>query len=133
MFRAVQTLISQSRAEIRPGFLDLSDIFADSDSLVFIDFCHTTEKANATNRRGDRLAAPRSWESSDAEHPPRPREGPATGLTWPEPLGQSPSANSTRGSPLPVPPRSFLESEPIDARPEARSEPTMAVHGPSSP
>jgi lysophospholipase L1-like esterase len=30
-----------------PAFHDLSGIFADSDALVFIDFCHTTEKGNA--------------------------------------------------------------------------------------
>ena len=29
------------------AFHDLSDLFADSHELVFIDYCHTTESANA--------------------------------------------------------------------------------------
>ena len=30
-----------------PAFHDLSGIFADEQKLVFIDYCHTTESANA--------------------------------------------------------------------------------------
>jgi len=30
-----------------PGFLNLSGIFSESDSLQFLDFCHTTAEANA--------------------------------------------------------------------------------------
>jgi hypothetical protein len=30
-----------------PAFHDLSRIFADTKGLVFIDYCHTTEAANA--------------------------------------------------------------------------------------
>ena len=30
-----------------PDFLNLSGIFSEADSLQFLDFCHTTEEANA--------------------------------------------------------------------------------------
>ena len=30
-----------------PDFLNLSEIFSEADSLQFLDFCHTTEEANA--------------------------------------------------------------------------------------
>ena len=30
-----------------PGFLNLSGIFSETDSLQFLDYCHTTEEANA--------------------------------------------------------------------------------------
>ncbi len=40
----------QASAALRdnPRFHDLSQLFAASDRLVFIDYCHTTESANAT-------------------------------------------------------------------------------------
>ena len=30
-----------------PAFRDLSGLFSDSRNLIFIDYCHTTESANA--------------------------------------------------------------------------------------
>jgi lysophospholipase L1-like esterase len=45
MFRDVLREVRASPSG--PGFHDLSDIFADSRELVFIDYCHTTESANA--------------------------------------------------------------------------------------
>ena len=52
MFRAVNAALGTS-AELRknPNFHDLSNQFATADSLLFIDYCHTTEIAN------DQLAA----------------------------------------------------------------------------
>jgi lysophospholipase L1-like esterase len=48
MFREVYARI-QASAQLRsdPGFYDLSGAFADSEGLVYIDYCHTTEDANA--------------------------------------------------------------------------------------
>ncbi|MDG3004819.1 SGNH/GDSL hydrolase family protein [Paludisphaera mucosa] len=40
----------------RADFLDLSAIFRDAPELVFIDYCHTTERANA--RIAERLTGP---------------------------------------------------------------------------
>ena len=49
LFSRVQAAIGQS-AELgaNPVFIDLSDIFKTTDSLAFLDFCHTTEQGNAT-------------------------------------------------------------------------------------
>ena len=48
MFREVQRQLRDSTTlRNDPAFHDLSDIFADSSDLVFIDYCHTTESANA--------------------------------------------------------------------------------------
>ena len=38
-----------------PAFHDLSEIFVDEKNLVFIDYCHTTETANA--RIAEQMAA----------------------------------------------------------------------------
>jgi len=48
MFRAVYTRI-QASPDLKPdpAFHDLSGIFDDTEGLVFIDYCHTTESANA--------------------------------------------------------------------------------------
>ena len=48
MFRAVYTRI-QASPELKPdpAFHDLSGIFDGTEGLVFIDYCHTTESANA--------------------------------------------------------------------------------------
>jgi lysophospholipase L1-like esterase len=47
MFRAVHTRIRASaQLQADTAFQDLSAIFADSDGLIFIDYCHTTEFAN---------------------------------------------------------------------------------------
>jgi len=56
MFREVYGKI-QARAQLKsdPAFRDLSGAFADSEGLVFIDYCHTTELANA--RIASRMAA----------------------------------------------------------------------------
>jgi hypothetical protein len=47
MFREVQTRLS-GRPSLRsdPAFRDLGSFFGDSQDLVFIDYCHTTESAN---------------------------------------------------------------------------------------
>jgi lysophospholipase L1-like esterase len=47
-FRAVYERINES-SELKadPAFHDLSRIFVDEKSLVFVDYCHTTETANA--------------------------------------------------------------------------------------
>jgi lysophospholipase L1-like esterase len=48
MFLAVSAAISNSTAlRSHPAFHDQSGIFADTQDLVFIDYCHTTEAANA--------------------------------------------------------------------------------------
>ncbi len=48
MFRAVYTRIQASpELKTNPAFHDLSGIFDDTEGLVFIDYCHTTEAANA--------------------------------------------------------------------------------------
>jgi len=48
MFRAVYTRIQASpELKTNPAFHDLSGIFDDTEGLVFIDYCHTTESANA--------------------------------------------------------------------------------------
>jgi hypothetical protein len=48
MFREVSAAIHGSTSlGADPAFHDLSAIFADSRNLVFIDYCHTTEEANA--------------------------------------------------------------------------------------
>jgi hypothetical protein len=36
-----------TRLNSNPAFHDLSAIFDDTEGLVFIDYCHTTESANA--------------------------------------------------------------------------------------
>ena len=48
---------SARQAELKadPAFHDLSGIFADEKKLVFIDYCHTTESANA--RIAEQMAA----------------------------------------------------------------------------
>jgi lysophospholipase L1-like esterase len=48
MFREVLRQVRES-ADLRsdPAFHDLSRVFDDSSGLVFIDYCHTTESANA--------------------------------------------------------------------------------------
>ncbi|MGC8639519.1 MAG: SGNH/GDSL hydrolase family protein [Isosphaeraceae bacterium] len=49
LFNRVHAAIGKSPELVSdPLFLDLSDIFQTTDSLVFLDFCHTTEQANAT-------------------------------------------------------------------------------------
>jgi lysophospholipase L1-like esterase len=59
-FRAAYRKIRDS-AELRadPAFTDLSEIFVDEANLVFIDYCHTTESANAriAARMADRVSA----------------------------------------------------------------------------
>ena len=48
MFRQVHAKIGSSmRLKADAAFRDLSEVFADSEELVFIDYCHTTELANA--------------------------------------------------------------------------------------
>jgi lysophospholipase L1-like esterase len=48
MFGDVQTLLSSDAyLTSDSAFLDLSEIFKDIEELVFLDFCHTTEEANA--------------------------------------------------------------------------------------
>jgi hypothetical protein len=48
MFRQVHAKIgSSSQLKTDTAFRDLSEVFADSEGLVFIDYCHTTELANA--------------------------------------------------------------------------------------
>ena len=48
MFRDVSAALHASTAlGSDPAFHDLSGIFAESNGLVFIDYCHTTEAANA--------------------------------------------------------------------------------------
>jgi lysophospholipase L1-like esterase len=47
-FRMVSEQISESRElKADPAFHDLSGIFADEKNLAFVDYCHTTEIANA--------------------------------------------------------------------------------------
>lgn len=49
LFTRVRTAMEKSpELAAESAFFDLSDIFRDTDSLVFLDFCHTTEQANAT-------------------------------------------------------------------------------------
>jgi lysophospholipase L1-like esterase len=49
LFRRVRVAIGRSTELVSaPNFFDLTDVFEDTDSLVFLDFCHTTEEANAT-------------------------------------------------------------------------------------
>lgn len=48
LFREVRARIARNDGlRSDPLFLDLGDIFADTDGIVFIDFCHTTEAGNA--------------------------------------------------------------------------------------
>jgi lysophospholipase L1-like esterase len=48
MFRQVHTKIgSSTQLKADTAFRDLSAVFADSEGLVFIDYCHITERANA--------------------------------------------------------------------------------------
>ena len=48
MFRQVHARIaSSSQLKADTAFRDLSEIFAESEGLVFIDYCHITEQANA--------------------------------------------------------------------------------------
>jgi hypothetical protein len=48
MFRAVYERIrSSTELNQNPAFHDLSGIFDGADGLTFIDYCHTTESANA--------------------------------------------------------------------------------------
>jgi hypothetical protein len=48
IFRQVHgALRTSAELQADPAFHDLSRIFADSKNLVFIDYCHTTESANA--------------------------------------------------------------------------------------
>ena len=48
MFRDVLRLVhASSQLGSDPVFHDLSGVFDDSDDLAFIDYCHTTESANA--------------------------------------------------------------------------------------
>jgi hypothetical protein len=48
VFRQVRDALRASRRlQNDPAFHDLSGIFADTSSLAFIDYCHTTETANA--------------------------------------------------------------------------------------
>ena len=51
-FDEVKTLLSgDTHLKSDAAFLDLSEAFEDADSLVFLDFCHTTEEANASSAR----------------------------------------------------------------------------------
>ncbi len=55
-FRAVyETIEASSELRADPAFHDLSKIFCDEKALVFIDYCHTTETANA--RIAEQMAA----------------------------------------------------------------------------
>ena len=48
MFAEVKDLLSiDTHLTSDPAFLDLSEIFKETESIVFLDFCHTTEEANA--------------------------------------------------------------------------------------
>jgi lysophospholipase L1-like esterase len=48
MFQDVQAMIAQEvQLTSDAAFINLSEIFKDTESLVFLDFCHTTEEANA--------------------------------------------------------------------------------------
>ena len=49
---------SSPRLKADPAFRDLSTIFDSTEGLVFIDYCHTTEAANA--RIASEMAAMRS-------------------------------------------------------------------------
>ena len=40
-------ITTSPQLESDPAFHNLSSIFADTEGLVFIDYCHTTETANA--------------------------------------------------------------------------------------
>ena len=65
-FRAVYEKIRASDAlRADPAFHDMSDIFADQTSLVFIDYCHTTESANAriASQMAEAVAAAQSGQS----------------------------------------------------------------------
>jgi lysophospholipase L1-like esterase len=56
MFRRVNARIGSSPSlEADSSFRDLSGVFADSESLLYIDYCHTTESANEriASRIGD--------------------------------------------------------------------------------
>jgi lysophospholipase L1-like esterase len=55
-FRTVYERVSESNElKSNPAFHDLSRIFVDEKSLVFVDYCHTTETANA--RLAEQMAA----------------------------------------------------------------------------
>ena len=48
LFTEVHRQLERADALVsNPGFLNLSGIFSEADSLQFLDFCHTTEEANA--------------------------------------------------------------------------------------
>jgi len=48
LFKEIHRQLEQSDALASdPGFLNLSGIFSETESLQFLDFCHTTEEANA--------------------------------------------------------------------------------------
>jgi len=48
LFTEVHRQLERADALVsNPGFLNLSGIFSEADSLEFLDFCHTTEEANA--------------------------------------------------------------------------------------
>jgi lysophospholipase L1-like esterase len=69
LFLMVQDQIRQTpELTSDPSFLDLSGAFADSDALEFIDFCHTTERANAG------IAADVAGRVIEARHRPEPTE-----------------------------------------------------------
>ena len=48
MFTEVHRQLERADALVsNPDFLNLSGIFSETGSLQFLDFCHTTEEANA--------------------------------------------------------------------------------------
>jgi len=48
LFTEVHRQLERADALVsNPGFFNLSEIFSEADSLQFLDFCHTTEEANA--------------------------------------------------------------------------------------
>lgn len=49
LFQRVRAAVVKSgELTANPAFVDFSGIFKDTESLIFLDFCHTTEEANAT-------------------------------------------------------------------------------------
>ncbi len=47
LFRASAEQLAASKLADNPNFHDLSEMFRDEPTQIFIDFCHTTEEANA--------------------------------------------------------------------------------------
>jgi hypothetical protein len=78
LFLLVQDQIRQNpELTSDPAFLDLSGAFADSDALEFIDFCHTTERANAV------IVAEVAGRVIEARNRPEPTERKPVSVTYP--------------------------------------------------